>query len=88
MTYEKGIEIQRKRIDRIDEEIFKKILERVKIAKKIGKIKRKYDAGILDKSREERVMEKVRDFAVKNKIAPEKVGSIFRDIINLCREEE
>ena len=42
MTYVEEIQNQRKEIDRIDGEIIQKIVKRVKLAKEIGKIKKRY----------------------------------------------
>ncbi len=88
MTYEEEIQSQRDKIDRIDEEIIKKIADRVKVAKKIGGIKKRYKTKSLDKTREEDIIEGVRSLAVKEGIEPEKIENIFSEIINLCREEE
>lgn len=85
MTYKNEIRIQRVKIDKIDERIVKEIAKRVKLAKKIKSIKKKYHAPILDKSREEEVIKKVRALAKENKINPKRMASIFGGIIRLCK---
>ena len=60
------LELLRKQIDQIDEEIEKLFEQRMLIAKKIGEYKKEHSLNILDVSRELEVLEKARK-RVKNK---------------------
>ncbi|MEM2918630.1 MAG: chorismate mutase [Candidatus Altiarchaeota archaeon] len=88
MTYEKEIEIEREKIDEIDNEIIKKILERVKICGKIGEIKKKYNVPVSDTKRERAILNKVKEISLKRNLPSRNFMRIFRDIISLCRNKE
>lgn len=88
MSYEKEIEGVREKIEEVDREILEKVLQRVDLAQKGGKIKRKHGKPILDEKREREVIEKARKLGEKKGIKEEKIEDIFQEIIKLCREEE
>ncbi len=88
MNYQEEIEEYRTEINRLNEEILDKIEERVQVAKNIGEIKQRYGKPIIDRKREDKVIEQVRKLAVERDLDPEKVSAIFRKIIDLCVEAE
>ncbi len=88
MGYEEEIKKPRIEINKLNEEIVEKITQRVEVAKEVVKIKNKYGKSIFDKSREEKVLEQVKDLAIKYKISPENIERIFKEIIALCKKVE
>ncbi|MBN1683401.1 chorismate mutase [Candidatus Bathyarchaeota archaeon] len=88
MKYEDEITEPRKIINRLNQEIILKIKERSDIAKKIAEIKRKYNKPIVDPDREKVVLSQVRSFSLEQNLDPDRVESIFVEIIKLCVETE
>ncbi len=83
----KEIELLRKEIDRIDEEILRLLTERAKISKKIGDIKKKYNLEIHVPERERQIFEKILRLnkEVFNEVFPsEALIHIYREIISAC----
>jgi chorismate mutase len=87
-SYDEEVETLRKEINRLNAEIVKKLSERVEIALKIGEVKKKHGRTIVDKDREARVYEQVRELASEHNIDPESVERVYREIIRLCTEAE
>jgi len=88
MTYEDEIKPYRGKINQLNDQILDLIKARIIVALNIGKIKRKYGKPIVDKQREEAVIEQVRRLAVAREVAPDAVERIFRELIKACVEAE
>jgi chorismate mutase-like protein len=78
------IQSLRKCIDEIDVQILKMLSERVAICQKIGKYKKQHNLSIQDKSREQEVFSKVRDRAVEFGLEPDRIETLYREIVNMC----
>ncbi len=87
-TYEDEIDPLREEINKINIEILEKLAKRVEIALKIGNVKHQYGKSIVDKSREARVYQQVREYANQNGLDANGVEKIFREIIALCTQAE
>ncbi len=74
----------RKEIDGVDAQIAELIERRVRIAKRIGGIKKEKSLIIGDPEREREVLENVK----KSSINPVFMEQIFREIIKYCKNEE
>lgn len=88
MTYKKEIEKLRKEIDRLNVEIVEKIVQRIEVAKGIGRVKRRHGQPVVNESREARVYEQVRELALRNDLEPDGVERVFKEIIRLCTQAE
>jgi chorismate mutase len=87
-SYEGEIEGLRIEINRLNTEIVEKLAERVEVALRIGELKRRYQLPIVDRGRESKVYQYVKELALKKGIDPDGVVRIFREIIRLCTEAE
>ena len=87
---EKNRDLQnlRKRLDKITEEIINLVSERKEIASSIGELKRKSALPILDKRREEKVLEKARDIAEKKGVKPSLAEKILKLLIKDAKDVE
>jgi len=74
----------RKKIDVIDEQIIKDLLERIEICRVIGELKKQQGKPIQDRSRETHVFSKVRAQAEKLGLDPAQIERIYREIVNMC----
>jgi chorismate mutase len=89
MSYTEEIGPLRDEINRLNEEILEKISERVRVALRIGEAKRRYRMPVVDRAREEAVLNHVGSLAADRDLDPEGVRRVFREIIDLCvRAEE
>jgi len=88
MTYEDEIKPYRDTIDSINNEIILLIAERQEAALAIGEIKKKYGKPIVDKSREQAILDKIKLKASENSLDPEALEWVFKAIIRLCVEAE
>ena len=86
MTYEEEVEGLRAEIDRLNADIMEKIAERVQVARQIGEVKRRHGLPIVDRRREAKVYERIRESARERGLDPEGVARVFREIIRLCTE--
>jgi len=73
----------RRKIDAIDEKIVLLIKERMNLCKDIGKIKREIGIPVKDKRREDEVYLHIMAKALESGLDPQKVESIFKEIIAL-----
>jgi len=80
-----SLEDLRKQIDEADTQIAKLIAERIRIAEKIGREKKKLGKQIEDAEREERVLENVRRIAREENINQEAIESIYRQIVTISK---
>ncbi len=69
------IEDLRRRIDQIDEEIIKLITKRLELCREIGKLKKAYNIPVVDKGREQQVLERAGPYR-----------EVFEILILLCKE--
>ena len=88
MTYEDEIKPYRDTIDSINNEIILLIAERQEAALAIGEIKKKYGKPIVDKSREQAILDKIKLKASENSLDPEALEWVFKAIIRLFVEAE
>lgn len=72
----------RKKIDRIDKQLMKKLDYRFQIVKQIGDIKKEKNLLITDSSREQQILDKAEQFATENEIK-NIYGNIFKEAKNL-----
>ena len=86
--YEDEIRPHRETIDRLNNEIIKLLDERVQAALKIGEIKRKHGKPVVDKTREQVILDVIRKKAELRNMDPDGLERIFKEIIRLCVEAE
>jgi len=88
LTYEEEIAGYRDEINRLNEEILERLVERVAVAKVIADLKRRHGKPIVDKARERAVLDQVRAYAIACGLNPDGAERVFRAIIDLCVEAE
>lgn len=88
MSDEKKIEELRKEITRLNTEIVEKIAQRVEVAKEIGAVKKRHGLPIIDRGRENRVIEQVKGLALSLNLDADGTERVFRAIIRFCTEAE
>jgi chorismate mutase len=86
--YEEEIRPHRETIDRINNEIIDKLTKRVKAALSIGEIKKRYGKPVVDKQREQAILDRIREKAEAKNMDPDGLERIFKEIIRLCVEAE
>ena len=76
---------KRKEIDLIDQKLLILLNQRLRIAQKIGKIKKEMGKKIYDPEREKEILEKLK---IKNKgpMKEEDLKKVFNIIIKVCRK--
>ena len=77
----KKIKNLRKQIDKIDQEILKILIKRIRITEKIGRIKKSGHSDILDAKRESEILESLLTIGNKNGIDDRFIRSLWRQII-------
>jgi len=88
MSYIEEIGPLRDKINRLNEEILEKISERVKVALSIGEAKKLHGVPVVDRAREEAVLNHMKALAADRGLDPEAVRRVFREIIELCVKAE
>jgi chorismate mutase len=88
VSYENEIAPLRIEIDRLNEELLDKLRERVEVALRIAAVKRRHGVLIVDRGREEAVLDHVGGLAADRGLDPVAVRLVFREIIDLCVEAE
>jgi len=88
VSNENEIEELRKEINRLNTEIEEKIAQRVDVAKEIGNVKKKHGLPIVDREREERVIEQVKGLALSLGLDADGTERVFRENISFCTEAE
>ncbi len=88
MSYTEEIGPLREEINRLNEEILEKISERVVVALRIGEVKKRYGVPVVDRTREEAVLDRMGGLATDYELDPEAVRRVFREIIDLCVKAE
>ena len=86
--YEEEIRPHRETIDRINNEIIDKLTKRVKTALSIGEIKKRHGKPVVDKKREQAILDRIREKAEAKNMDPDGLERIFKEIIRLCVEAE
>ena len=86
--YQEEIRPHRETIDRLNNEIIKLLGERVQAALRIGEIKRKHGKPVVDKTREQAILDAIREKAELNGLDQDGLERIFKEIIRLCVEAE
>ena len=79
------LELLRKQIDEIDNELCKLFENRMEVAKKIGEYKKLHNLNILDASREEIVLEKAKH-RIKNKNLEEYYLLLVQKLMELSKK--
>jgi len=79
----KNIVTIRRKIDTIDEQIVLLLKERMDLCKCIGEVKRKIGIPVKDRRREDEVYLHIMAKALESGLDPQKVESIFKEIIAL-----
>ena len=82
------LEVLRKKINEIDERIVDLLSERLEIAHDILDVKKERGKGIVDKEREQAVMEKARRLAKEKGVDPEFIEDVMRLTISRTVGEE
>jgi len=80
------IEKLRSDLDEIDIEILQLLMGRTEIVKKIGLIKKQYDMPIVDRKREKKVYNNVKEFALKYELDFDQIKSIFKEIMRFSKK--
>ena len=82
------IEKLRKEIDRIDNNIIELLSKRKNIVKKIAGIKRQENTPVIDKGREQEIINRLKKLSKENGLDENFIGSVYRIIINNSRNEQ
>ena len=77
---EKKLEILRKKLDRLDSELFKVIKKRTELVKKVLLLK-KYKNEIVDKKRINIILKKIKKESIKKNIDPKITRRIWKNMI-------
>ena len=88
MSYTEEMGPLRNEINRLNEEILEKIRERVRVALRIGEVKKRHGVPVVDRAREEVVLNHVESLAADHGLNPEGLRRVFREIIDLCVKAE
>lgn len=83
MTNDRIAEL-RDEINGLNVQIVELLARRVEVAKRIGEAKREQNLPIVDRTREGKVYERVRELAIEGCLDPEDVEKVFREIVDLC----
>jgi len=78
------VSVLREEINGLNAQIVELLARRVEVARSIGKAKREQDVPIVDRAREAKVYERVRELATERGLDPEGVERVFREIVDLC----
>ena len=78
----KELESIRQRLDEIDKTIIKALAERQDVVKEVASLKIDKEAGIRDLEREERLLNRIRQFAYEFGLDRYYAEHLFREIIN------
>jgi chorismate mutase len=75
----------RAKINQIDKELLKTLAERFEITQKVGEYKAKYNLPVVDKKREQAILESKKLLAKKLKIDQNLTSQIFKTILKFVR---
>jgi chorismate mutase len=88
MTYEAEIGKLRDEINRLNVEIVERLAQRVEVAQRIGEVKLRHGKPVVDRSREARVYDQIRELAMRSEVDPDGVERVFREVVRLCTEAQ
>ena len=77
--------VYRKSIDKIDNKIFRLLVKRLIIVKRIGSYKRANKIKIFDKARESQILKKIKKESKKYKMNEEYINNIFKSIMKTSK---
>jgi len=80
-----SLEELRKKVNETDAKIVGLIAERMRLAEEIGKQKNKEGRRVLDREREQKILEKVKAIAKTKNISPQDIESIYREIFSASK---
>jgi monofunctional chorismate mutase len=83
-----NLESIRKKIDKVDDEIVNLLGKRKDLVKEVAEIKKSLDKKIFDKSREQQLIEKLRQKAREKNIDEGFICSLYRVILKNSKEEQ
>ena len=83
MTSERISEL-RDEINGLNVKIVELLARRVEVARRIGEAKMERNLPIVDRTREGKVYERVRELAIEGGLDPRGVEKVFREIVDLC----
>ena len=78
----------RDEINGLNVQIVELLARRVEVARRIGEAKRQRSLPIVDRTREGKVYERVRELATERDLDPEGVEKVFREIVDLCTKAQ
>lgn len=78
----------RKKINKIDLELFELIKKRMEVSKKIGNFKKQNNLPILDVKREKKIFEKLKKLAEEKNLDKAFIKELFELIIKKSKEEQ
>ncbi len=87
MNFAVELEEKRKILDEIDEKIAKLFLDRLKTVKEIGSIKKENNLDILDKTREEKIIQKM-NFYASDLAEKEYLVGIYKNVMEESRKAQ
>ena len=78
------LEELREKVDATDDQILRDIVQRVKICRAIGELKKQQGKPVQDLNREVQVFKRARERAELFKLDPDKIERLYREIVNMC----
>ena len=81
-------EVQRDKIDKLDQEILRLLGERFQVVREVGHIKSQNDITIVQSARVDDVLDKVAALAVKNDLSPDLIRHIYTLMIDYAHNIE
>lgn len=86
MSYDEEISELREEINKLNRDIIDTLAKRVDVAQKIGEVKEKYGYPVVDKGREKKVYEQVKQLGAEHGLDEKATVKIFKNIIKLCTQ--
>jgi chorismate mutase len=78
------IAVLREKVDAVDDQILRDIVQRVKICRAIGELKKQKGKPVHDVSREIQVFQRIKERAELLKLDPVLTERVYREIVNMC----
>ncbi len=82
------LEELRKQIDAIDDELLAVLEKRFAVSLQIGELKKENKQEIFDEKREEKLLQTIKEKAVKKNIDPEFINEIYASILSYSRKKQ
>jgi len=82
-AFKKEIELYRKEIDEIDNQMINLLNTRVEFAKKIGNLKKLVDMDVSQPKREKEIIKRMKDKSIL--LNNDTIEAIWKEIINACK---